>query len=950
MPLKVDTRRLKQRVRRQSAVLVGALGLSAALLFFAAYYIDRLNFQRFHQQQRTETIAELSIIQAQIEGKLFTNIQTIQGLIAAISVEPEMDQARFEQYARPLLNPNTQLRNIGAAPDMVIRLIYPLEGNEAALGLNYLTHPTQREAAMNVQKNGQPVITGPVNLVQGGIGFIGRLPVFISNEKGEEQFWGLVSAVVDAQRFYEAAGLMKANPALDIAIRRKSDGESSDTVFYGTADIFSRQPQIMEIALPGGAWQIAATPRHGWSLSAPNKFLFRSSLLAIALILLAIIYAIGKLIQKRSYQQQLLQILFDHSPLGIALNDFHNGRFIKANQAAAESMGYSKEELLQLSYSDLTPNGPDNADKEQVKILKETGRYGPYENTFKRKDGSTYPVILSGIILDDDQGRKLIWSTIEDISLRKENENSLLKAKSEAEQAVKAKSEFLAMMSHEIRTPMNGVLGMINILRHSELDPESLRKLDIAHTSAESLLTIINDILDFSKIEAGKLEIENTEINLFDFLGDFIESMAVRAEEKGLELLLDTRELEYRTIYSDSARLLQLLNNLVGNAIKFTEKGEVLVRCTLKASQPDTRIVFEIVDTGIGIPEEKLDVLFTPFTQVDASMTRKYGGTGLGLAICKKICNSLNGDIVVTSQEGKGSCFRFELDIKRGQHRENNKTLLAGKNILLCDSNPCNLQLIQAYFARAGAYTFGFSSYNMLQRGLSKNKIKFDFAVLSENFDVEPIDCLHLIKHLATPHPKHIVFMERMTRLSQIDTEDHKAFDLYFPKPFIERDYQNCLALFMQPESKHSNQSQAIETHSRWREGARILLVEDNEVNQAVASMLLQELQIHVSIADDGVEALKKLKQETYDLVFMDCQMPNMDGYQTTREIRQGHAGNQNINIPIVAMTANAMKGDREKCLASGMDDYISKPIDDRNITRCLAQYLPTTLPNFSAR
>lgn len=396
--------------------------------------------------------------------------------------------------------------------------------------------------------------------------------------------------------------------------------------------------------------------------------------------------------------------------------------------------------------------------------------------------------------------------------------NDLIEAKEAAEASSRGKSEFLAAMSHEIRTPMNAVLGLLKLLQQSKLDSIQQNHVRLATSSATSLLGIINDILDFSKIEAGKMDLELLEFDVKAVLQEFVASQGHKAHEKGLELTLDTSNVTYPNIITDPGRLRQILTNLVGNALKFTQEGHIHITASLSpADTSHGQLCIDVSDTGIGIPAEKITTLFEAFTQADSSTTRKYGGTGLGLSIVKKLCELMGGSIVATSIPGEGSTFGIRLTVELGR----------------------------------------------------------DKLILQK-------------------------------------TEEEPEADL--------------------------------EQNIAWPSDTRILLVEDNTTNQIVANGLLEILGLHADVAANGLEALEaiRISQDTlpYSIVLMDCQMPEMDGYDATRSIRSGKAGNENRHLPIIAMTANAMQGDREKCTDAGMDDYIAKPIDLTMLKSALIKWL----------
>ncbi len=1268
------------------------LGVLLVVLILGAvsYFIDRLNYSKFHQQQRAKVISELSLIQAHLEGKLFSNLQTVQGLVAAIVVEPDMTQQRFEEFAKPLFNQQTQLRNIAAAPDLVIQMVYPLQGNEQALGLNYLANTNQRDAAIKVRDEGQAGVAGPVHLVQGGRGFIGRIPVFIdtNNANQKRKFWGLVSAVIDEQLFYESAGLTKNNLDIEIALRGKDGKGAKGEVFYGKETLFLTNPETLNVILPGGNWQIAAIPKLGWSNVADNAFSLRFFLFISSLAIIAALITVVKMAQKRLYQQTLLQSLFEFSPVGICLNDFESGNFLDVNDALLKPTGYTKEEFLSLSYFDITPKRYKEDDKAQLESLRLRGRYGPSERTFKNKSGEEYPVLLSGQLIKDNNGKKFIWSVVEDITERKKTEEKLssshkkleliidstavgiwdwhiptgkvnfnerwaeivgydpaelqpananiwkkliiqpdydrsfialnehwqgktkrysteermlhkegfevwvlntgmvverdhnnnpirmvgtllditnqkenekklhkahndlqkqmgmleaiadaqtsillqkstqdifdellntvlyltnseygfigeihykddgtpwlrthaisniswneetsrfyeenapegmnfynletlfgaaltslrpvisnnpehdkrsgglpeghpdmtsflaipiargnrgtgmigianrpegydtdlvewldpftttigqiidnlrannakelaeqrlLAAKDAAEEAARAKSEFLATMSHEIRTPMNGVLGMLSLLRNSELSSEQERKIDIAKVSAESLLTIINDILDFSKVDAGKLELENLDFDVINLLGDFVESMAIKAQEKNIELMLDICDVGERNVVGDPSRIRQVIGNIVGNAIKFTENGEILVCCKLSNTKDEQReLHVSVTDTGIGIPEEKIASLFSPFTQVDASTTRKYGGTGLGLAITKKLCEQMQGQISVISQEGHGSCFSFSLGLEKSANPE---TIYIPKqaqfkNILIFDSNKTSAHIIAKQFDRWGANCSLVNSEDELLEYLAKNASAPDLVALDQELGtttgIKVAKNIRLRESAENLDEIPIAIMTDMTH--RVDEHELKRLNIgaAFPKPVIARDYQTMLSLlgngphsttgFFDKDAIVPRETDTSNGKHPWPKFTRVLLVEDNVVNQEVASIILEEFGLTVDIANHGQEALellgKLIEPHHYSLVFMDCQMPVLDGYKTTEAIRKGEAGEQNRKIPIIAMTANAMKGDKEKCINIGMDDYLSKPIDQEKLYSTILHWIGKT-------
>ncbi|GLQ29559.1 PAS domain S-box protein [Litoribrevibacter albus] len=585
-----------------------------------------------------------------------------------------------------------------------------------------------------------------------------------------------------------------------------------------------------------------------------------------------------------------------------------------------------------------------------------------------------------------------LFGSFQDIDKRVKVQRELAEAKDLAEQAAIAKSNFLASMSHEIRTPMNGVLGMLSLLAKSPLSSEQLHHVRLAKSSGESLLVLINDILDFSKVEAGKLDLEILEFDLRAMLGDFAESIAQKAQEKGIELILDITEIHYTRVKGDPGRLRQILTNLVGNAVKFTTKGEVLIRAAL-TDMGDSKLSLDvsITDTGIGIPEDRIKSLFDSFTQVDASTTRKYGGTGLGLAISKQLCELMNGSISVESTPDQGSCFTFNVELATSAETQQvvPAVSIKGREILVVDDNATNREILQKQLELWGAnvtvLSDGFEAMQCIDARFNDDE-KLNFDVAFVDFHMPILDGAELGRRIRSNPQYDSLQLIMMTAIS--NRGDAKFFaDLgyqaYFPKPTTTSDLFNALSVVLDngealheadplvtrhyiKELKDKERSDRIILPSLektaetldlsvlpeqeevsvdlWPDKTRLLLVEDNYINQAVAQGILEGMSLSCDIAGNGVEAIAALHQAPedapYTLLLMDCQMPEMDGYQTTQEIRNGAAGERFKDVTIVAMTANAMKGDREKCIDAGMNDYLSKPIEAKLLKQMLHKWL----------
>ncbi|QDT41678.1 Signal transduction histidine-protein kinase BarA [Gimesia alba] len=633
-----------------------------------------------------------------------------------------------------------------------------------------------------------------------------------------------------------------------------------------------------------------------------------------------------------------------------------DGTITSWNNGAEITYGWKADEVIGETISIILPPGMAREESEILEAMKTGRRLEQFQTRRMRKDGTIIDVSIT-VSPIRGQDMQIIGSSIieRDITARRRREEELRKARDEAEQASRAQGEFLANVSHELRTPMNAILGMLELTLQENLTPVKRDYLETAKDSAEQLLLLVNDILDFSRLEAGRFELEPTVFNLRDLLDDVVKTLSLRGYEKGLELVCHIKKEVPKRVVGDPVRLRQILTNLAGNAIKFTEQGEVVVALKLIESSEVTQDIlpgenvsleFSVSDTGIGIAAEDQERIFSPFAQADASTTRQYSGTGLGLAICHELIGLMEGEMQLESELGRGSKFSFVIELPVAEADEavvirDKATVdeLRDLPVLVVDDNYTNRFILEEMLSNwSMSPTPVPSAQHAIEQLSEASQEQKTFPLVIVDALMPETDGFMLLEQA-----KEEGLLDSATIL-MLSSADHQVFserchDLdisaFLEKPVSQSDLLDAIMTALKgPQLERESVSQINEASQSFK----VLIAEDTPANQKVITAILNKRGHHCVIANNGREAVECLRNESFDIVLMDVQMPTMDGLQATAMIREQEEESGD-HIPIIAMTAYAMRGDRDKCIAAGMDNYISKPIDAKKLLRLLERY-----------
>jgi PAS domain S-box-containing protein len=641
--------------------------------------------------------------------------------------------------------------------------------------------------------------------------------------------------------------------------------------------------------------------------------------------------------------EQRFQTLFANVPLPSWVFDLETFKFLEVNDAAIALYGYTKEEFLSMRISDLRLKENTSQLSAALEVL-QTRQFDSTEAQHRKKDGAVIDVFMSWHEMSYG-GKPSVLVVAQDITEAKQFKDELVHAKKVAEQASKAKTDFLANMSHEIRTPMNGILGTIGLLLQTSLTDEQREYIETIRVSGDALLNIINDILDFSKIETGKAEIEEHACQLASVIEETLELFVLQAEEKGIDLNYWVESDVPSTVLTDVVRVRQILTNLVSNAIKFTGGGEINISVARQSElNGKIELLFSVRDTGIGIPKERINRLFKPFSQVDTSTTRRFGGTGLGLAISARSIELLGGKVWVESNIGLGSTFYFTIKTNKVANEQSIKVLtplVQGKKYaLVVDDHAEGRGKLSKLVAQWG---FVVDSAGSIDAALQQLAAQHQYELFVVDYGIDANSGSRLIVQIRANAQYHITpivaIVSRSKRMDLPATQ--AAFVTMITKPIHHQHLYDAIAQALH-QQVHSTSEQGSSLPSSTKQptvlpSMNVLVVEDNAINQKLIVRILKLSGIEADVADNGRIAVELEIQRHYDLIFMDVQMPEMDGYEATKKIR--------AKIPhhhqpvIIAMTAHALQGDREKCLAAGMDDYLSKPVLVEEVKHTLIQW-----------
>lgn len=936
-----------------------------------------LPIMKVMERQDMQKYKELSRVHAAMTGEVTK--ETAEDVYLAIeqvarkwSAEPELVEEKWHEDAEFYLTNFPMIDQISLIDQegMVVRYAGREPAGEAYTNI-FSFEENRRHVFDNVRRTQMPQISDAVVSVEGQPGHI-----YIQPLAGAEGANLYVAAFININKFFETVFVTSNNIAIH--------NEYSLHIFHQDKIIFSRgvldqdaAPEFAgtaEVNIFGESWRLELTPHR--SIYGDDRF-FGYGEVFVACLLLIMSLAFFFMLKARDSQRKtdefnvrmvnqknFLDTLIDNLPIAIFAKDVRdNYKYMLINKYAERIFGFAQADALGKTDYDFFPKEESDfflsVDRDVIHGRKIVDV--PMEKV-STPEGPIKAHTLKVPIMNEHGEPVILLGMAEDITDKYRIQEELTAAKDEAERANQAKSDFLANMSHEIRTPMNGIMGMAHLLKASKLDARQRHYTETIEHSSESLLQIINDILDFSKIEAGKMELEEISFDFQSLCEEVAEMMALRTQEKNLEFFHRFRRECPQRLLGDPGRLRQILFNLCSNAIKFTERGYVLLDLqVLKKTSDKVTMCMSVQDTGIGIPKEKIAKIFEKFDQADTSTTRRYGGTGLGLTITRQLVEMMGGTISLESKAGEGTSFKCIIDFALPD-AETGKDKKAGKidfgdiqmRILIVDDNRISCEILEDVLKTVGIEVTIEMNQQRVIPLLCEAKAsgqEYDFVLLDYVMPgLTGVELAHRIKD--TPELAGLQTILATSQPTRSDAEGVKEAGVkgYLTKPLRPAELLSVIATLWEAKTLgltldmvtrytiREGKVKALGAQIHYRE-VSILVAEDNPVNQEVMIGMLENLGIEAAIACNGSEAFSMARAKHYDLIFMDCQMPEMDGFEATMLIRRANAALG--SVPIIALTANVMKGDRERCLAAGMNDYLGKPINEEELQEMIVKWIP---------
>lgn len=927
--------------------------LAGLVLLVLGVFVDYLNWSEKEAAQRQLVHDQLSTLRAQLEGHINSNIHLVQGLVAVIAEEPELTQKRFSDVARHLFGTHSKLRNLAAAPDLVIRHMYPVEGNEAAIGLDFRKHPDQYDAVRQVVELGKPVLAGPVNLVQGGHGFIMRVPVYTEHAQNGNRFWGVVSAVIDMDMLYHGSGLLHDELGIAIAIRGDNATGEHGQIFFGRKEIFTSNPVLLDVTLPYGSWQMAAVPKSGWSQNnRESVFLFRAGLLAIGALILVPFIILGRVQKKESENDARLRGLFALSTIGISLNDFETGAFVEVNDALVAPTGYTTEEFLKLSYRDITPTEYAEMEAVQLAHLEQFGRYGPYEKEYIRKNGERYPVLLRGMMIRDAAGKKLIWSIVEDISKRKQSERALQESQRKYQRLVEDIGNQFVIYSHKVLTGevlyvSNGFETIFGFSRDEVVGenwatainwlPESL-ELARGYVSAmaEREIEFIQFEMFFIHPDGGQRALLVSAHPAIDESGSIMAIDGIVenvTERKKIENNLIAARIEADRANNAKSEFLSNMSHELRTPMNAILGFGQLMHLDRQLSMRNREYVNEIMQAGHHLLELINDIL--DLARIESGrIEMKLEPVSIGPVIEESL-NLMAG--VAQKSRIRILCYG-SIDLAVVADRIRLKQIIL--NLL---SNAIK------YNREGGAVRINATSVDEKYvqitvtdtgNGISADKLQDLFQPFNRleanNSGIEGTGIgLALTKRLVEQMDGSVSITSKVGVGS--------TFGIMLPMSpvALNAKHRNAKSDDDLNDAGCDNPDQSAESsgfpefHKPVK--ATVLCIEDNPANLRLISQILRLRPVNFISTHSPALGIELAQTHYPDLILLDINIANMDGYQVLSVLKKDPTLK---HIPVIAVTAKVMVHDIERGMTAGFADYVTKPLNVDRFLQSIDRHL----------